>query len=65
MDFIGTLGRGSVVGVLLGVLLNIWVRPITTEGQILLVLLTIAICVVVTAVIRLVLFSRRTGDPDE
>lgn len=60
MDFIGTLGRGSVAGVLVGIVLTIWVKPATTEGQLLLVFVSIAVCVLLTAIIRLILLATKT-----
>ena len=68
MDFIGTLGRGSVAGLLLGILIAVWVKPATTEGQLLLVLVTIAICVLLTAILRVLFFPKRppnASDKDE
>lgn len=53
-EIVKTFGTAGAFGVLIGIALITWVRPLTLNGSLLLIALSISACIVVAATIRAV-----------
>ncbi|MFV0303288.1 MAG: hypothetical protein ACK5IP_20875 [Paracoccus sp. (in: a-proteobacteria)] len=64
-EIVRTFGVAGAVGVLIGIALITWVRPLTLNGSLLLFVLSISACIVVAATIRAIAAWRTKRDPSK